>query len=313
MGKSSASAPAAALFGVRLGRVQLVKMLDLAFLGVGRPHDAHPGERLPEQGRHAVVVFSQLDADRLQTRVDERQRAPERNGQHDDERRQRPGEEEQGRNVEERDARPLDERQHRVDGERRSVGLDEEDVGEVSARQSVEEIQIRAVEPPEQIVPEPDRNAPLEARRQHERAVEGGVLQCHHQDNGDRDRADIEGRRMPRDHALEPLERTHRRGPLAAEEQVQQRHEEPDAEPLEQHHEESTREHGRQQERLPHEIRAEEGEDLLEFVELLEPSFHRVLCSINRDDKRRKHIHGATDEMVAAVAAFRGIRGRTSQ
>ena len=38
----------AALFGVGLGLVQLVKVLDLAFLGVGRAHDAHAGERLPE-------------------------------------------------------------------------------------------------------------------------------------------------------------------------------------------------------------------------------------------------------------------------
>ena len=93
---------------------------------------------------------------------------------------------------------------------------------------------------------------------------------------------------MPGERALEPLQRPHRRGPLAAEEQVQQRHEEPDAEPLEEHHEERAREHGRQQERLPHEIRAEEREDLPEFGELLEPGLHRVACSINPRRRTRK-------------------------
>ena len=75
--------------------------------------------------------------------------------------------------------------------------------------------------------------------------------------------------------SLEPLERPHGRGPVAAEEQVQQRHQEPDAEPLEEHHEEGARQHRREQERLPDEIRAEKREDFPEFGELLEPGLHR--------------------------------------
>ena len=133
------------------------------------------------------------------------------------------------------------------------------------------------MEPPEEIVAQPDGDPSLEAGRQDERGVEGDVLQRDGQDDGDGDRADVERWRMARKRALEPLERTHRRRSLAAEEQVQQRHEEPDAEALEEHHEERAREHGRQQQWLPHEIRAKEGENLPELGELLEPGFHRVL------------------------------------
>ena len=91
--------------------------------------------------------------------------------------------------------------------------------------------------------------------------------------DGDRDRADVERGRMPWECTLEPLQRAHRRGALAAEEQVQQRHEQAHAEALEEHHEEGAREHSREQERLPHEIRPQELEDIPEFGELLEPGF----------------------------------------
>ena len=175
----------AALLGAGLGLVQRVELLDLAFLGVRGAHDADARERLPEHARHAVVEIGQLEADGLEAAVDERQRAAERDRQKDDERRERPGEEEERGDVEERDARPLDERQHRVDGDGRPVGLDEKDVGEIAARQAIEEIEVGAVEPPEEVVAEPDGDAPLEARRQHERGVEGGVLERHRQHDGD--------------------------------------------------------------------------------------------------------------------------------
>ena len=48
IGKEQRERFGAALFGVGLGLVQLVELLDLAFLGVGRAHDAHAGKRLPE-------------------------------------------------------------------------------------------------------------------------------------------------------------------------------------------------------------------------------------------------------------------------
>ena len=117
------------------------------------------------------------------------------------------------------------------------------------------------MEAPEQIVAEPDGDAPLESGREHERGVEGGVLERHRQDDGDGNRADVEGRRMPGQRALEPLQRAHRRGAVAAEEKVQQRHEEADAEPLEEHDEERAREDGREEQRLAHEVRAQERED----------------------------------------------------
>ena len=85
----------AALFRIGLGLVQLVELLDLAFLGVRGAHDPHAGKRLAEERRHAVIEIGQLDADRLQAPVDERQRAAERDRQHDHERRQRPRQEEQ--------------------------------------------------------------------------------------------------------------------------------------------------------------------------------------------------------------------------
>ncbi len=156
-GKEQRQRLGAALFGVGLGLVERVELLDLAFLRVGGAHDAHARERLAEHARHAVIEIGQLDADGLQPAVDERQRAAERDRQHDDERRERPREEEERGDVEERDARPLDERQHRVDGDRRPVGLDEKDVGEIAAGQAIEEIEIGAVEPPEEIVAEPAR------------------------------------------------------------------------------------------------------------------------------------------------------------
>ena len=156
-----------------------MELLDLALLRVGRADDADARERLPEHARHAVIEIGQLEADGLEPAVDERQRAAKRDRQKDDERRERPGEEEERGDVEERDARPLDERQHRVDGDRRPVGLDEKDVGEIAAGQAIEEIQIGAVEPPEQVVAEPHGDAPFEARRDYQRRVERGVLERH--------------------------------------------------------------------------------------------------------------------------------------
>ena len=110
---------------------------------------------------------------------------------------------------------------------------------------------------------------------------------------------------------LEPLQGPHRRRPLAAEEQVQQRHEEPDAEPLEEHDEEGAHQHGREQERLPDEIRAEEREDFPEFGELLEPGLHRwpvVYGSITSRDEPRDS--GELRSRTAMLASSEPARSR---
>ena len=105
---------------------------------------------------------------------------------------------------------------------------------------------------------------------------------------------------MPGKRALEPLQGPHRCGPLAAEEEVEERHEEPDAKPLEEHHEERARKDGGKQERLLDEIRSQEREDFPELGELLEPGFHRWPVVSARD---REHANGVVTNRACARRA----------
>ena len=81
---------------------------------------------------------------------------------------------------------------------------------------------------------------------------------------------DVERRRVAGKLGLQPLQRPHRRGVLAAEQQRQQRHEQADAHALEHHHEKGARENRGQPSPLRPQKRTESPDDEREFAEMVE-------------------------------------------
>ena len=111
-----------------------------------------------------------------ETSVDERQRAAEREAEHHDHHRQRPRDVEQRGDVEQRDGRPLEEGHDGIDRDGGAGRLDEEDVGQLAARAAIEGIEVRALQPFEQRIPQRDGHAALQPRGKALRDVAGGVL-----------------------------------------------------------------------------------------------------------------------------------------
>ena len=111
---------------------------------------------------------------------------------------------------------------------------------------------------------------------------------------------------MPGPGGLEPLQRAHRRGALAAEQQVEERNQQADTEALEQHHEEGAREDRGEHHPPLDEVRPEEPKDIPELGDLLDPGLHDWRLGYPID--RRQRVGPLANAVGFTVGLRNGVR-----
>ena len=182
------------LFGARLRGADLAKLLDDAGLRVRRAHNPHARERLRQQRGNSVIQIGQLDTCARDPPIDECQRTADRSRERDHQQRQRPGNVAKRTEIEEADGAALQRGDEYVNRQRNAIGFDEKDIGNLAARRAIEQVEVGAVEAPEQRLPQRHRNSLFQIGREHLRDVGGRILGADRDDDGRADDGDVDRR-----------------------------------------------------------------------------------------------------------------------